>query len=101
MTYRVLINEKKYTVPGKCITWSISRGTLDLNVILNWVKYESGELLLPPIELGYCKEWHFELSDNISSVKFIAKWAIRSVKDKLQLIDVINENIIPYALNLE
>jgi len=101
MIHQILKNEKEYTVPGKYITWTIGRNTLDLKVNLDRIKYENGGLSLPPIEFGLCKDWHFELSNNISSVTFIAKWPIRRIKYKLQLIDTINKNITKYALNLK
>ena len=101
MTPHALRNEKEYTVPGKHITWNVRSRTLDLEVELDWIKYERGGLILPPVEMGRCKDWHFELSDDALTGTFIASWTIRRVKDKLRLVDSINENIKPFALNSE
>lgn len=99
MTSHTLRNEKEYIVPGKKIIWKVNNHTLDLQVELDWIKYEGGGLILPPIVMGICKDWHFELSDNSLTGVFIASWSIRRVKDKLNLIDSINENIKPFAIN--
>jgi hypothetical protein len=99
MTPQVLRNEKEYTVPGKHIIWKVGSRTLDLEVELDWNKYERGGLVLPPVEMGRCKDWHFELSDDELTGKFIASWTIRRVKDKINLIEFINDNIKPFALN--
>jgi hypothetical protein len=93
-----LKNNKEYIVPGKYITWAVGSYTLDLEVELDWVKYEGGGLILPPKEMGRCKDWHFELSDDATTGTFIASWVLRRVKDKLNLIDAINKTIIPFAL---
>jgi len=99
MTPQSLKNDKEYTVPGKCIYWILGKHTLDLEVILDWAKYEGGGLSLPPPQLGICKDWHFEISDTDSTGSFSASWSIRRVKDKLELIDNVNETITPYAID--
>ena len=99
MTPQILKNEKQYIVIGKHITWNIGSSTLNLEVKLDWIKYEMGGLTLPPVELGRCKDWHFEISDDELTGTFIASWVIRRVKDKLNLVNYINENIKPFALN--
>lgn len=97
MITQKLKHNNKYTVPGKCIYWTVNKHTLNLKIVLNYTKYESGGLTLPPVQLGKCKDWHFELSENTSI--FTSIWDIRRVKDKIELIENINEMIIPYAQN--
>ncbi len=98
MTPQTLRNNKEYKVPGKQIIWNVGIHAMDLEVGLDWDKYEGGSLILPPFEMGRCKDWHFELSDDATTGTFVASWAIRRVKDKLKLVDSINEKIKPFAL---
>lgn len=98
MIHQELKTKKKYTVPGKYITWILGNHTLDLEVKLDWVKYERGGLILPPVEFGNCNDWHFELSEDTMTGTFVASWFIRRVKNKLKLINNINRKIKPFAL---
>lgn len=99
MSHKSLKIYKKCSFIGKKIHWSINSNSLNLEIELDWVKYEEGGLILPPVELGRCKDWHFELSDDETTGTFISSWSIRRVKDKLGLIDSINDNIQQYALD--
>lgn len=101
MTPQALKNNKEYTVPGKCIYWVVGKYTLDLQVILDWVKYEGGGLTLPPPQLGRCSDWHFEMGEDATTALFSASWSIRRVKDKLDLIDAVNDSIQTFAINEE
>lgn len=98
MTPKELKNDKEYKFPGKKITWSISNLSLILEVEIDWVKYLACGVSLPPEEIGRCTNWHFKLSDNGTTSMFVSSWDIRRVKDKLKLIDSINEKIMIYAM---
>lgn len=100
MSYKALKTNKLYSVPGKQISWVWNKNVLSLETELDWVKYKEGKMILPPIELGRCTDWHFELSPDARNGKFIASWDIRRVKDKIHLIDYINNNINDFALDL-
>ena len=97
MTPQALKHNKEYSVPNKCIYWTVGKRTLDLKVELDWVKYEGGGLTLPPDELGTSKDWRFQLSETALTGTFYASWSLRRVKDKLGQIDIINEKIAPFA----
>ena len=98
MTPKELKNDKEYKFPGKKITWTINNLSLFLEVEIDWVKYITGETTLPPDEIGRCTNWHFQLSDDGAISTFVSSWDIRRVKDKLNLIDSINEKIMIYAM---
>jgi len=97
-TPQALKNNKEYKFPGKQLHWDVGSHTLDLEVELDWEKYENSEFTLPPKELGRCKDWHFELSDDETTATFIASWTIRRVKENLNKIDSLNDLIAPLAL---
>ena len=98
MTPKELKNDKEYKFPGKKIMWTISNLSLILEVEIDWVKYINYGVCLPPEEIGRCTNWHFKLSDDSKTSTFVSSWDIRRVKDKLKLIDSINEKIIIYAM---
>ena len=76
--------------------WSAStRYKLRLRVILDWVKYEQGDLVLPPPELGKCKKWRFEIAEDEISALFTATWERRMVHQGVSL-DEITQSIEPY-----
>ena len=76
--------------------WSAStRYKLRLRVTLDWVKYEQGGLVLPPPELGKCKEWRFEIAEDQLSAIFTATWERRMVPKGVSL-DTIIQRINPY-----
>lgn len=98
MTPKELKNDKEYKFLGKKITWSIINNNLFLEVELDCAKYNESGIKLPPEELGRCINWHFELlNDSITSM-FVCNWDLRRVKDKLKLIDSINEKISFFAI---
>ena len=98
MTPKELKNDKEYKFLGKKITWSIINNNLFLEVEINCAKYNESGITLPPEELGRCINWHFELlNDSITSM-FVCNWDLRRVKDKLKLIDSINEKICIFAI---
>lgn len=100
MTPKELKNDKEYTFPGKKITWTISNNMLILEIQINWDKYLIGGLVLPPEDFGRCDNWHFTFSDDNSSIcSFVSSWNIRRTKDKLKLIDSINEKIEAFAID--
>jgi hypothetical protein len=90
---------KSYAVPSWQITWSITKHTLNLEAIIDKHKYETGSLSLPPTELGKCKDWCLQNGDGVYG--FNACWEIRRVKDSLNLIDIVNSKIEPYAVQRE
>jgi hypothetical protein len=78
--------------------WSSStRYKLRLRVTLDWKKYEQGGLLLPPSELGTCKEWRFEIATDETSALFSATWERRMVPSEVNL-EAISSRIKPYVL---
>jgi hypothetical protein len=78
------------------VEWSAStRYKLRLRVTLDWKKYEKGGLILPPPELGQCKEWRFQISTDQSSALFLSTWERRMVPDDVDLSIVIDK-IKPY-----
>lgn len=78
------------------VNWSSStRYKLRLRVTLNWKKYEQGELVLPPPDMGKCKEWRFEIAEDQQSAIFSATWERRMVPNGIDL-DEINKRIEPY-----
>jgi hypothetical protein len=98
MTPKELKNDKEYKFLGKKITWSIINNNLFLEVEIDCAKYNESGIKLPPEELGRCINWHFELlNDSITSM-FVCNWDLRRVKDKLKLIDSINEKICIFAI---
>ena len=98
MTPKELKKDKEYKFVGKKITWSIVNNNLFLEVEIDCVKYNESGITLPPEELGRCINWHFELlNDSITSM-FVCNWDLRRVKDKLNLIDSINEKIHIFAI---
>jgi hypothetical protein len=97
MSLHSLKNNKEYIVPNKCIHWTVGKHTLDLKVVFDLNKYEQSKLILPPKQMGICNNWHFELFDKNRTTIFTASWDIRRIKDKLEIIDNINEDIIPFA----
>ena len=56
------------------VTWTQTKFRLDLSVTLDWKKYQESSLVLPPQELGRCKEWRFEVSTDETSAIFVASW---------------------------
>lgn len=98
MTPKELKNDKEYKFLGKKITWSIINNNLFLEVEIDCAKYNESGIKLPPEELGRCINWHFELlNDSITSM-FVCNWDLRRVKDKLKLIDSINEKICIFVI---
>lgn len=99
MTPKELKNDKEYKFLGKKITWSIINNDVFLEVEIDCEKYNESSVTLPPEELGRCTNWHFELLDNsITKSMFVCSWDLRRVKDKLKLIDSINEKICLFAI---
>ena len=79
------------------INWSSTRYKLRLQVTLDWEKYKKGGLTLPPVELGRCKEWRFEIATDQKSANFLATWERRMVNSSIKLMDV-TATIQPYVL---
>ena len=98
MTPKELKNDKEYKFLGKKITWSIINNNLFLEVEIDCAKYNESGIKLPPEELGRCINWHFELLNNSITSMFVCNWDLRRVKDKLNLIDSINEKICIFAI---
>lgn len=90
---------KNYAVPSWKITWSIRKHTLHLEAVIDKHKYETGALVLPPTELGKCKDWRLQNGDGVYG--FEACWEIRRVKDMLNLIQIVNSKVQPYAVQRE
>ena len=97
-TPKELINDKEYKFPGRQIIWTLSNNSLFLEIELDWVKYISSGLILPPNEMGKCTNWHFKLSDDSTKSTFVCSWDTRRVKDKLKLIDSINNTFMLCAI---
>ena len=95
----ILKQYKMYKVPTKSIIWTIDKHTLNLKIKLYWNIYESSEIKLPPKELGTCKDWKFQFNDENGVATFIASWDIRRIKEKLDRVSIINENILTYTLD--
>ena len=78
------------------VKWSSStRYKLRLKVTLDWKKYEEGGLVLPPPDLGKCKNWRFEIAEDQLSAIFSATWERRMVPHGADL-DNIEKRIEPY-----
>lgn len=95
MILQILKQEKKYSVPGYCINWTMDKNILKLKIRLDSNKYTENNLILPPVNLGRCKDWYFDISDIYT---FTAVWDIRRVKDKLENIPSIINDIKPYSV---
>lgn len=97
----ILKQNKAYKVPTKSINWNIDKHnyTLNLTVKIYWNMYQLSEIKLPPTELGIAKEWKFQVDEENDIATFIASWYIRRVKDKLENIGIINNNIYTYAID--
>ncbi len=78
------------------VEWSSSKYKLRLRVTLDWKKYEEGDLVLPPQDLGKCKEWRFEIATDQLSATFFATWELRMVPHGVDL-DVMSKRIEPYV----
>lgn len=96
---KALKDTKIYVVPEKEIVWDIDCHKLRLSVKLFWEKYEKAGLKLPPEELGRCKDWYVKLTNNTEIKTFVAIWDIRRIKNIIENIDIINQNIKLYAVN--
>ncbi len=80
------------------LEWSLStRYKLRLRVNLDLKKYEESDLILPPPQLGKCKEWRFEFSEDQLSAIFSATWERRMVPSGINL-ETISKSIQPYML---
>lgn len=99
MTPQILKNYKEFTVPNKCIHWSVSKNKLELEIVLDWEKFEKSGIKLPPEEFGRCDDWRYESLEAEDASIFSASWDVRRVRDKLVLIDKINERMSSYALS--
>jgi len=80
------------------ISWTSTRYKLHLKVNLDWDKYENGGLHLPPKEIGRCKEWRFEISEDQKTAVFLGTWERRMVTHGVDM-DKINTIIQPYTLS--
>ena len=92
---QALKTSKTYAVPSSQINWSMTRHTLNIETVIDMGKHDAGGLDLPPTELGQCKDWCLKHGDGV--YHFSASWEIRRVKDSLNLIDIVNSKIEPYA----
>jgi len=95
--YTVCLKEGLLASKMNGAQWSAStRYKIRLRVILDWVKYEQGNLTLPPPELGNCKEWRFEIAEDQLSALFTATWERRMVPQGVSLEEISN-SIDPYT----
>ncbi len=79
------------------IEWVSTRYKLRLRASLDWKKYSDGNLVLPPPEIGKCKEWRFEIAPDQLSAVFFGIWERRMVAHNVNL-DVVSSRIAPYLL---
>lgn len=94
-----LKQNKTYKVPAKSIIWTIKKNTLILITKIYWNMYQISDITLPPTELGVIKEWKFQINEKNDIATFTASWDIRRVKDKLEIINIINNNIFKYCVD--
>lgn len=87
---------KEIRVPDKNILWIIDKYKLNLEIKLNWEKYQKSNIELPPLDFGKCNDWYFDIENS----KFIAFWDLRRVKSKLYMIDAINTRLSEYAQDI-
>lgn len=74
---------------SKC-NWVQTRHRLIMELTLDMTVYNNSNLELPPVELGKCTEWIFELSPDEKFANFRATWD----KRRLHLGSGILQNII-------
>ena len=86
---------KKYSVPFHYINWSINKHTLDLEAIIDLEKYDNEDIIFP-LKEWKCKDWCFKIGGDIYN--FIASWDIRRVKDNLEIMERVNNNIKPFIV---
>jgi hypothetical protein len=89
---------RSYSIDGKYIEWSRDKYRLYLTVKILETDYESGKVLLPPLELGRCDNWYFS-SEEGGVLCFKSNWELRRVKDKLENIEKITTELSMYALD--
>lgn len=90
-----LNKNKKYSIPGKYIHWTITKNKLELKAILEWQNYKDVEVQFSDPTLGRC-EW---LISNLDKNAIITvSWDIRHIKNNTRIIEKINTIIIPYAI---
>lgn len=75
--------------------WTISNRILTLRINIDWEKYIASGIVLP-IDLGRCKDWHFETSEDVKV--FVASWSMRRIKDLKKHKKEINEKVEPFTI---
>lgn len=73
--------------------WKTTKFNLDLKLVVNLDKYNKQSYILPPIELGFCKNWRFEILNENEAI-FWASWDLRKLNRKIILNDIILNDII-------
>ena len=88
----------RYTVPFHEITWKTRKHVLDLEAIISKETYDSEDcdLVLPPTELGQCKDWCIKHDGDV--YRFTAEWDIRRVRDNLEPINTVNSKLMPCVI---
>ena len=76
------------------INWKVTRYKIFLTINLDWVKYQANPILLPPIELGKCNNWRFEIASDKKTAIFRASW------DKRRLVDLPYECILSEKISI-
>ena len=70
--------------------WVQTRHRLIMELTLDMTVYNNSNLELPPVELGKCTEWRFELSPDEKFANFRATWD----KRRLHIGSVLLQNIL-------
>ena len=82
------------------VKWSSTRYKLRLKVVVDLKKYEDGDLVLPPVQLGICKKWRFEIEPDEYYAIFSATWERRMLPVDINIED-ITSTIQPYVYDPE
>jgi|TARA_Y100000389_G_scaffold202830_1_gene249381 hypothetical protein len=78
------------------MSWSTTKFTLQLKCKIDVDKYNNQSYILPPKELGICKNWRFEALNNNESM-FFAIWDLRQINRSINT-DTITEKISDFII---
>ena len=80
MYLETLKQNKICSIPDRKIVWKINKSRLELEMILDWKKAETG-LPLPLNGIGVCKDWRIVVRDDNTAL-FTGYWLLSNVKVK-------------------
>ena len=60
--------------------WVVTNKLLKLTLYIDYIKYSQQSYVMPPQELGKCKDWIFTMSKDEQTAVFQASWELQRVK---------------------